>query len=109
VRALCRLGTFTSPTCGLAPGYAQANLVVLPAAHAADFAAYCARNPQACPLLETTPAGAVATTVLASGDVDLRADLPGYNVYRHGVLAATVTNVVDLWQVWARVRVQACA
>ena len=30
VRGLCRAGGFSGATCGLAPGHAQANLVVLP-------------------------------------------------------------------------------
>ena len=47
---------------------------------------------------ETLPPGAFSTTVLATGDVDVRRDLPSYNVYRHGVLTATVKDIVDLWQ-----------
>ena len=35
----------------MAPGYVQGNLVVLPAALAADFADYCQRNPKPGPLL----------------------------------------------------------
>ena len=38
VRALIRAGEITSPTAGMAAGYAQANLVILPAEYAADFA-----------------------------------------------------------------------
>ena len=40
------------------PGYVQANLVMLPAALADDFEAFCAANPQPCPLLERTSPGA---------------------------------------------------
>ncbi len=47
---------------------------------------------------EQTRAGEFATHNLAKGDVDLRRDLPGYNVYRRGVLAASLTHIVDLWQ-----------
>ena len=36
VRALIRAGEITSPTAGMAAGYAQANLVILPAEYAAD-------------------------------------------------------------------------
>ncbi len=51
VRRLCRMATLCRPTAGLAPGYAQANLVVIPSRFAADFRAYCKRNPAPCPLL----------------------------------------------------------
>ena len=37
VRAACRDGSWTQPTCGLADGFAQSNLVVLPKALAFDF------------------------------------------------------------------------
>jgi uncharacterized protein YcsI (UPF0317 family) len=45
-------GDHVGPTSGLAPGYAQANLVVLPADNALDFVRFCVRNPKPCPLLE---------------------------------------------------------
>lgn len=54
VRALCRAtlwGSLKEQTSGFAPGYAQANLVILPAEHAAHFKAYCDANPKPCPLL----------------------------------------------------------
>ena len=41
----------------MADGYVQANLVMLPAADAADFQAFCEANPIPCPLLERTPSG----------------------------------------------------
>ncbi len=47
----------TGPTSGLAPGYAQANLVVLPQEDALDFLRFCVRNPGPCPLLEVTDTG----------------------------------------------------
>ena len=36
-RRLIRSGDFTAPTSGLCPGYAQANLIVLPREQAYDF------------------------------------------------------------------------
>ena len=41
VRAACRDGSWTATTAGLAPGYVQANLVMLPSALADDFEAFC--------------------------------------------------------------------
>lgn len=39
-----RSASFTTPTSGIADGYAQANLVVLDKAYAFDFLVYCERN-----------------------------------------------------------------
>ena len=47
LRAMFREGALIRPTAGLAPGYVQANLVVLPKEQAFDFLLFCQRNPQA--------------------------------------------------------------
>lgn len=41
-----RKGRFTGHTSGLAEGYVQGNLVILPKAQADDFLRYCQRNPK---------------------------------------------------------------
>ena len=84
------------PTAGLAPGYGQANLVVLPGALAADFATYCRANPRALPLLEMTEPGSPVPTRLAPS-ADLRTDLPRYRVYRDGTMSEEATDIVTLW------------
>jgi len=83
------------PTTGWAPGYTQANLVVLPKEWAFDMLLFGQRNPQPVPLLDVTEPGAVST-VLAPG-ADLRTDLPRYRVWRDGVLVDEPTDVADLW------------
>lgn len=57
VRQLARTGQLTGITTGLAPGYVQANLVVVPKALAFDFLLFCQRNPRPCPLLDVTDPG----------------------------------------------------
>ena len=57
VRLKIRQGQIQGPTAGLCPGYAQANLVVLPQALAYDFLLFAQRNPRACPLLEVSDTG----------------------------------------------------
>ena len=53
-------------------------MVVLPAAHAADFEKFCALNPRPCPLLEPPlPPGDFSPKRVAQG-ADLRTDLPQY-------------------------------
>lgn len=51
-RTAIRAGLWRHPTAGVAEGYVQANLVVLPGAVADSFREFCARNPRPCPLLE---------------------------------------------------------
>lgn len=84
-------------TSGLAPGFAQANLVVLPAAFAGDFLLFCQRNPKPCPLLDVADAGN-PTPFRAAPDADLRTDLPRYRVWKNGELVAEPTDIRDLWQ-----------
>jgi uncharacterized protein YcsI (UPF0317 family) len=83
------------PTSGWAPGYTQANLVVLPEDWAYDMLLFGQRNPQPVPLLDVTDAGSFRT-VLAP-DADLRTDLPRYRVWRDGELVSEPTDVSDLW------------
>ena len=45
MRHLIREGKFTEPTSGLCPGYAQANLIVLPKEHAYDFLLFAQLRP----------------------------------------------------------------
>ncbi|OPY71825.1 MAG: hypothetical protein A4E64_03081 [Syntrophorhabdus sp. PtaU1.Bin058] len=97
VRAMIRKGRWRKPTAGLAPGYAQANLVVLPQRYAFDFLLFCQRNPGPCPLLEVLEPGRF-TTVFLSSEADIRTDLPLYNIYRKGKLEETVPGIKGLWQ-----------
>src|SRR5205085_8733752 len=57
VRAACRTGALKNPTPGLALGFVQANLVILPKDWAFDFLLFCQRNPKPCPLLDVTEPG----------------------------------------------------
>jgi uncharacterized protein YcsI (UPF0317 family) len=83
------------PSSGWAPGYTQANLVVLPRDWAWDMLLFAQRNPQPVPLLDVTDTGSTGT-VLAP-DADLRTDLPRYRVWRDGELIDEPTDVTDLW------------
>ena len=96
-RRLIRSGAFTAPTSGLCPGYAQANLIVLPREQAYDFLLFAQRNPKPCPLLEVTETGAREATICAT-DCDIATDFPRYRIYEHGRLVAEVENVEDYWR-----------
>ncbi|MDA0184207.1 putative hydro-lyase [Solirubrobacter phytolaccae] len=85
VRAAIRRGELDGPTAALAPGFSQANLVVLPEADAFDFLRFCVANPRPCPVLEVLEPGSVEPVATAPG-ADLRVDLPRYRVFRRGEL-----------------------
>ncbi|CAE6810694.1 putative hydro-lyase [Paraburkholderia aspalathi] len=95
-RARIRAG-FSGNTSGMAPGYAQGNLVVLPKAWADDFAAYCRANPTPCPLIGMTEPGSSLVPMLGD-NIDLRTDLPRYRVWRDGELVEELDDVSALWQ-----------
>ena len=96
MRLLIRKGKWAKPTPGLAMGYAQANLVILPEKYAFDFLLFCQRNPKPCPLLEVLEPGKFLTDFMAS-DADIRSDIPKYNIYRKGKLEETVKEIKSLW------------
>jgi len=97
VRRACRSGELAAPTPGLAMGYVQANLVMLPRDWAFDFLLFCQRNPKPCPLLDVTEPGSAEPTAVAPG-ADLRTDLPGYRVWRNGELAEEPNDVIAHWR-----------
>src|SRR5262249_24514142 len=94
-RALIRRGAYTGHTAGLAPGYVQGNVCILPAELATDFAAFCQRNPKPCPLIGM---GAVGDPALPDlGDIDIRTDVPRYRVFRDGKLVDEPTKIGGYW------------
>lgn len=97
VRLLAREGGLSGPTAGMADGYVQTNLVVLPRNLAFDFLLFCHRNPKPCPLLDVTDVGCPEPRQAAPG-ADLRTDLPRYAVYIHGEQIDTPTDLMPWWQ-----------
>jgi uncharacterized protein YcsI (UPF0317 family) len=97
LRAEIRAGAFDRTTSGLAPGFAQANLVVLPASLAFEFAVFCHRNPRPCPVLEILEIGDPIPHLTAP-DADIRTDAPSYRVYRRGELVAEERDISTEWR-----------
>src|SRR5436853_4133217 len=97
IRRRARTGEWTGPTPGLAMGFVQANLVVVPRDLAFDFLLFCQRNPKPCPLLDVTEPGSPEPRLVAQG-ADLRTDLPRYRVYRRGELADEPTDLHAWWR-----------
>lgn len=97
VRQACRSGLCDRQTSGLAPKFAQANLVVLPQDLAWDFLLFCQRNPKPCPLLEVTDVGSPNVCNIAD-NADLRTDLPAYRVWKDGQLVDEPTDIAQYWR-----------
>ena len=96
IRRQVREGLWRKPTAGLAPGYVQANLVVLPRELAYDFLLFAQRNPKPCPIIEVTDTGSPEPRLSAPG-ADLRTDIPRYRIYRDGRLVQEVMDLLDVW------------
>jgi uncharacterized protein YcsI (UPF0317 family) len=96
-RLAIRAGHWRKPTAGVAPGFVQANLVVLPRELAFDFLLFAQRNPKPCPVIEVTDVGSPEPTLSAPG-ADLRTDVPKYCIYRDGVLQEQVTDLTAVWR-----------
>jgi uncharacterized protein YcsI (UPF0317 family) len=97
VRREIREGRITGTSRGLAPGFVQCNLAIMPKAYAFDFMLYCQRNQRACPVLEVTDPGDPVPRRLAP-NADLRTDCAKYSVFIDGERQADRTNIRDLWR-----------
>jgi uncharacterized protein YcsI (UPF0317 family) len=97
VRRAIRERRHTGHTAGVAPGYVQGNVCILPREYADEFRAFCESNPKPCPLLAMSQPGDPRLPALGE-DLDIRTDVPRYRVFRDGVLTEEVTDLRDLWR-----------
>jgi uncharacterized protein YcsI (UPF0317 family) len=97
LRRAIRQGRFRGFTNGVARGYVQGNLMIVPAAHAAAFEEYCLANAQALPILGRSEPGSPRIPALGE-DLDLRTDVGGYMVFRDGELVDTPDQVSSVWR-----------
>jgi uncharacterized protein YcsI (UPF0317 family) len=96
IRARIRAGEIDGNTAGLAPGFVQVNIAILPADDARAFEEYCRANAKACPLLAVSKPGDPGLPALGAG-IDIRHDLPRYRVYRDGA-SEEATDIAALWR-----------
>lgn len=96
-RRRIRAGEYKGQTAGLAHGFVQTNICILPRDWAEDFLLYCHRNPRPCPLLAVSDVGNPALPDLGA-DIDIRTDVPAYCVFRDGELVDTVHDISELWR-----------
>ncbi len=96
-RLAARRGEHRGPTAGLASGYVQANLMILPRTLAGEFLLFCQRNPKPCPLLAVGEAGEFRLPGLGD-DLDVRTDVPRYRVWRDGELVDEPDDLLAVWR-----------
>jgi uncharacterized protein YcsI (UPF0317 family) len=94
LRRAVREGLYDSQTAGQAPGYAQANLCILPKEYAFDFLLFATRNPKSCPILHVLEAGESSL----DGDIDIRTDIPKYRIFENGTLVSEVKDIKAMWR-----------
>ncbi len=97
LRQLMRRGELARLTAGMAKGYVQANLAIVPRALAYDFLLFAQRNPKPCPILDVTDPGSPEPKLMAPG-ADLRYDAPKYRIYKAGVMVDEVVNLEKYWR-----------
>lgn len=97
LRQAIRAGEHRGTTSGLAAGYVQCNIVILPSAWAGDFLRFCQLNPRPCPLLASA-ANPGDYTLPTLGDIDIRSDVPSYRVFRDGTLEQEIPDISGLWR-----------
>ena len=97
VREKIRLELYNNHTSGLAASKLQANIVILPNEYANDFYNFCKLNPKACPLVGQTKLNSPYFDTLGD-NIDIRYDVPLYNIYKCGRLFSTVKNIKEYWK-----------
>ncbi len=96
VRAQIRSNQYQANTSGLMPDLVQGNVVVLPQLYANEFIDYCNKNPKPCPIIGVSAVGNPALSELGQ-NIDIRRDVPQYNIYRDGVFKSVTNNIDDYW------------
>ena len=97
VRRKIRAGRYAGHTAGLGMGFLQGNVAILSADDAFGFLRFCQRNPKPCPLMAVSDTGDPKMFTLGQ-DIDIRSDVPKYNIYRDGEFAEQRIDVTDFWR-----------
>ncbi len=97
IRLAARAGRLAGQTSGLARGFVQGNLAILPKDLAGDFLRFCQRNPKPCPLIGVSEPGDPRVPELGA-DLDIRTDLPRYRIWKNGELVDEPTDITAWWR-----------
>src|SRR5258708_11617015 len=95
-RHACRAGN-AGQTAGVAPGFVQGNLAILPEKLASAFHRFCQLNPKPCPIIGMSDVGDPRIPALGI-DLDIRTDLPRYRIWRDGEVVEEPTDIMAHWR-----------
>src|SRR6476620_6336437 len=95
-RLACRAG-MSATTAGVANGFVQGNLAILPEKLAASFHRFCQLNPKPCPIIGMSDVGDPRIPALGL-DLDIRTDVPRYRVWRDGEVVDEPTDIMAHWR-----------
>src|ERR1700722_8542553 len=95
-RHACRSG-MASTTAGVANGFVQGNLAILPEKLAGAFHRFCQLNPKPCPIIGMSEVGDWRIPSLGL-DLDIRTDVPRYRVWRDGEVVEDPTDNRAHWR-----------
>ena len=95
-RHACRTGMAAS-TAGVANGFVQGNLAILPEKLAGAFHRFCQLNPKPCPIIGMSDVGDPRIPSLGI-DLDIRTDVPRYRVWRDGEVVEEPTDIMAHWR-----------
>ena len=84
-------------TAGIAKGFVQGNLAILPEKFASSFHRFCQLNPKPCPIIGMSDVGDPRIPSLGL-DLDIRTDVPRYRVWRDGEVIEEPTDVKAHWR-----------
>lgn len=84
-------------TAGVAPGYVQGNLMILPEKLASAFHRFCQLNPKPCPIIGISEVGDPRIPALGI-DLDIRTDIPLYRVWRNGEMVEEPVDIMKHWR-----------
>src|SRR6201996_1848139 len=87
----------TGSTAGVAKGFVQGNLAILPEKFAGAFHRFCQLNPKPCPIIGMSDVGDPRIPSLGL-DLDIRTDVPRYRVWRDGEVIDEPTDVKAHWR-----------
>ena len=96
IRKRIRLEQYNNHTSGLAANKLQSNIVILPHEYSNDFYKYCKLNAKACPLVGQTKLNNPCFETLGD-DIDIRSDVPLYNIYKNGNLISITRIIKEYW------------
>src|ERR1700755_3140183 len=95
-RHACRAG-MASTTAGVANGFVQGNLAILPEKLAGAVHPFCQLNPKPCPIIGMSEVGDFRIPSLGL-DLDIRTDVPRYRIWRDGEVVEEPTDIMKHWR-----------